>query len=139
MNDELYEKLASLRWLLHKRRLRGWAHRGPLADHTQGQGRILAFLKLRDNISTKELSYLLGIAVSSLNELLAKLEKSGHVTREPSEEDKRVMLVRLTEKGRSEEQPEISDRSDIFACLSEAEQGTLEDYLDRIIAALEKD
>lgn len=138
MNDELYEKLAQLQWLLHKNQMRSWAQGGPLRDHTRGQGRILAFLRLRDGISTKDLSYLLGMAVSSLNEMLAKLEKGGYITREPSEADKRIMLVKLTEKGKIEDQPETPDMADIFAGLSEEEQKTFGDYLDRIIASMEK-
>jgi len=136
MNYELYEKLTRLQWLLHKQQVRGYADGGPMADTTRGQGRILAVLKLRDGISTKDLSYLLGVRVSSLNQLLAKLERSGHVTREPSQEDKRVMLVKLTEKGKSAEEPDTVDYSDIFACLADEEQQALGQYLDRVIAAL---
>jgi len=134
MNNELYEKLSRLQWLLHKQHIRGYAAGGPMADTTRGQGRILAVLKLKDGISTKDLSYLLGVRVSSLNGLLAKLEKCGHVTREPSEQDKRVMLVRLTEKGRRLEEPDT--HGDIFACLSDEEQRAFGECLDRIIAAL---
>jgi DNA-binding MarR family transcriptional regulator len=136
MNLELYEKLSRIQWLLHKQQIRGYAAGGPMADTTRGQGRILAVLKLKDGISTKDLSYLLGVRVSSLNGLLSKLEKSGHVTREPSMQDKRVMLVRLTEKGRSLEAPETIDHGGIFDCLSDEEQRALGEYLDRIIAAL---
>ena len=136
MNYGLYEKFSRLQWLLHKQKLRGYAAGGPLADPTRGQGRILAMLKMQDGISTKDLSYLLGIRVSSLNELLAKLEKGGYLTREPSESDKRVMLVRLTEKGRNEQRQETNS-GDMFGCLSEEEQKSLEGYLDRVIAALE--
>jgi DNA-binding MarR family transcriptional regulator len=136
MNSELYEKLAQLQWLLHKQHIHSHAGCGPTADTTRGQGRILAVLKMKDGISTKNLAYMLGMQVSSLNELLSKLEKSGHVQRDPSEQDKRVMLVKLTEKGQEEEQPETEELSDIFSCLSEDEQETLSDYLTRIIAAL---
>lgn len=136
MMNGLYEKLTQLQWLLHKRQIRGWAENGPMADTTRGQGRILAILKLKDDISTKDLSYLLGVRVSSLNELLSKLEKGGYVTREPSKQDKRVMLVKLTEKGRNEQQPQPYDFGDIFSCLSYGEQKAFGEYLDRIIAAL---
>jgi len=136
MNNELYEKLTKLQWLLHKQQLRRWAHGGPAADATRGQGRILAMLKLRDGISTKDLAYMLGVAVSSLNELLSKLEKTGHIVREPSEQDKRVMLVRLTEKGKNEEQPAEAEPGDIFDCLTEEEQVALSLYLDKVIEAL---
>jgi DNA-binding MarR family transcriptional regulator len=138
MNFELYEKLSRLQWLLHKQHIRGYAAGGPMADTTRGQGRILAVLKLKDGISTKDLSYLLGVRVSSLNGLLSKLEKGGLVTREPSMQDKRVMLVKLTEKGRSLEEPETVEHGGIFDCLSDEEQRALGEYLDRIIAALEE-
>jgi DNA-binding MarR family transcriptional regulator len=136
MNHELYEKITRFQWLWHKQRTRGHAAGGPMADPTRGQGRILALLKMQDGVSTKDLSYLLGIRVSSLNELLAKLEKGGYAVREPSEADKRVMLVKLTEKGKDEKRQE-TDTADIFGCLSGEEQETLGEYLDRVIAALE--
>ena len=136
MNNELYEKLTRLQWLLHRQQMRGWAENGPFADTTRGQGRILALLRMRDGVSTKDLSYLLELHISSLNELLAKLEKAGYITREPSEQDRRVMLVKLTEKGRNEQQPDPVDFGDIFSCLSSDEQIKFGDYLDRIIKAL---
>lgn len=134
---ELYEKLARLQWLLHRAHIQTHTARGPMGDPTRGQGRVLTMLKLQPEISTKDLSYLLGIRQQSLNELLNKLEKAGYVTRTPSDEDRRVMLVKLTEKGKSEQQ-EKADFSDIFDCLSAEEQTNFSNYLDRIIAALEE-
>lgn len=136
MNNELYEKLSRLQWLLHKQQIRRYAEGGPMADTTRGQGRILAVLKLKDGISTKDLSYLLGVHVSSLNGLLSKLERSGLLVREPFEQDKRVMLVRLTEKGKSLEEPRSVDLGYIFSCLSNEEQTAFGECLDRVIAAL---
>ena len=66
---------------------------------SRGQGRVLAILKKKDNISTKNLAIILGISISALNALLTKLEKNGSVVKEQSPEDKRVWLVKLTEKG----------------------------------------
>ncbi|MCL1804281.1 MAG: MarR family transcriptional regulator [Eubacteriaceae bacterium] len=138
MNNQLYEKLTQLQWLLQRQQIQGYRQGRNLADRTRGQGRILAMLKLQDAISTKDLSYLLGIRVSSLNELLAKLEKSGHVTREASEQDKRVMLVKLTEKGRAQlaEAENKQDSSNIFDCLDEGEQASFGAHLDKVIDAL---
>ncbi|MGI6106296.1 MAG: MarR family winged helix-turn-helix transcriptional regulator [Raoultibacter sp.] len=136
LQAEVYEKLSTLQWLLQRRRFAtGAAHR-PIADPTRGQGRVLAFLRMQPEISTKDLSYLLGIRQQSLNELLNKLEKSGLVVRKPSEEDKRVMIVHLTEKGK-EAQPEDDTYDDIFNCLEEEELATFNSYLDRIINALQ--
>ncbi len=136
MNNELYEKLSRLQWLRHKQHMRAHVEGSLMADPTRGQGRILAMLKMQDGISTKDLSYMLGIRISSLNELLLKMEKSGYIAREPSEADKRVMLVKLTPKGKNEQQQELNP-GDIFNCLSEEEQSTFADYLDRIILVIE--
>ena len=133
MKHELYEKLTQLQWVLHKQQVRMWATNGPLADTSRGQGRILAMLKIKDGISTKDLAFLLGMRVSSLNEMLSKMEKNGVITREASEEDKRVMLVKLTDLGREHEQAKPEDMSSIFDCLTEAEQALFGEYLDRIL------
>jgi DNA-binding MarR family transcriptional regulator len=138
MNDELYEKVARLQWLLHIKQMDSYRRGGHLADATRGQGRILAALQLRDGISTKDLSFLLGLAISSLNEFLSKLEKGGYITREPSEHDKRVILVKLTEKGKAQlTQPEdAADAWGIFDCLSDDEKTMLGASLDKVTDAL---
>jgi DNA-binding MarR family transcriptional regulator len=128
----LHEKFIRLEWLIHKQHLRGFADNGPMSDPTRGQGRILALLKTQDGISTKDMSYLLDIRISSLNELLSKLEKNSYITREPSSEDKRIILVKLTEKGKNAKQKK-SVLEDIFSCLCEEEQKSLGEYLDKII------
>ena len=97
---ELFEKLMRLQWLIQRQRLQNRGTRGPFADPTRGQGRVLAILKMQPEISTKDLSYLLDIRQQSLSELLGKLEKAGYITRRPRESDKRVMMVKLTDKGR---------------------------------------
>ncbi|MCL2493847.1 MAG: MarR family transcriptional regulator [Clostridiales bacterium] len=139
MNDtytELYEKLSRLEWLLHRQHLRSHAEHGPLGDPTRGQGRVLAILKMKPEISMKDLSYLLAIRHQSLNELLNKLERNGFITRIPSETDKRSVLVCLTEKGKNEQYLDMG--SEIFGCLSAEEQALFGEYLDRVIAVLEE-
>ena len=134
MYTVVYEKLSTLQWLMKRRQMFSQAQSGPFADPARGQGRILAMLKIQPEIKTRELAYLLGIRQQSLNELLNKLEKSGHVERKPSEKDKRVMVVHLTEKGKRIQQPE-TDYQEILDCLSLEELQQFGEYLDRIIAA----
>lgn len=136
-NTELYEKLSKLQWLLQRHHMVNHAAHGPFADTTRGQGRVMAALKMQPEISTKDLSYLLGITIPSLNELLSKLEKKGYIVRTPSQADKRVMLIQLTEQGK-EAQPADTDHSSIFNCLTEEEQKAFGDYLDRVIGALQE-
>lgn len=135
-NKELFKKLERLQWLLHRQHQQLHAARGPFADPTRGQGRVLAILKMQPEISTKDLSYLLDIRQQSLSELLNKLEKAGYITRTPKETDRRVMIVKLTEKGREARQ-EPPDSPDLFDCLSEEEQNAFSSYLSRIISNLE--
>lgn len=98
---------------------------------TQGQGRILFILNQKDGISTKELSDILNIKVTSLNETLNKLIKNGYLKKEASPDDKRVLLVYLTEKGRKIRPPKPKDL-DVFDCLSDSEKENLNSYLDLI-------
>ncbi|MBU5480704.1 MarR family winged helix-turn-helix transcriptional regulator [Blautia sp. MSJ-19] len=133
---DIYEKLSTLQWLMKRYQMFCQAESGPFADTTRGQGRILAMLKIQPEIATKELAYLLGIRQQSLNELLNKLEKNGYVQRKPSENDKRVMIVHLTEKGKQIQQPE-TDYQEIFDCLLPEELQKLSQYLDRIIESFQ--
>lgn len=136
---DLRGKLQRLMWLSRFYQQKNYLKHGPMADPSRGQGRVLAALKMQSEISTKDLAYLLGIRTQSLNELLGKLEKNGFITRTQSEEDKRIILVKLTEKGKQEKQQDLqgAEFDDLFDCLNEDEQKSFGDYLDRIIAALE--
>jgi DNA-binding MarR family transcriptional regulator len=117
-------------------------HLGPFANPYQGQGRVLSILKLKNEISQKDLGFLLNIRNQSLMELLVKLEKSGYITRRPSEEDRRTMIVTLTEEGKAAAEKGEGGETEldgIFNCLNEEETGKFTEYLDRLIAALEKE
>ena len=102
---------------------------------TKGQGRLIILLKRKDNLSTKELSEILNISVTSLNETLNKLEQQNLIRKVPSPKDKRVLLVELTEDGRSLEFKNHED-VDIFDTLSEEEKENLNEYLNRLTIAL---
>ena len=140
---ELYKKLGHIGRLTHlwaaQQRERTGSRR---IDTTRGQGRILAALKLKDGIATRELAYVLGIRVPSLNEALSKLENAGHIVREPDPRDRRVQLITLTDSGRAltgqlgEGEPESDN---IFEVLTEQERTNLSDYLDRLIARMHED
>ena len=140
-HDELYKKFRYTTHLMKPRRPRpggpGQGHpRGPVEDPTRGQGRILAALKLQDNIPTKDLAYILGMRVASLNEHLVKMEAGGLITREQSPEDKRVMLIKLTEDGRTVEQLH-PEKPNAFETLTDEQVEQLDTILDRMIEHLE--
>ena len=140
---ELYKKLGHIGRLTHLWAAQQRERTGPRRiDTTRGQGRILAALKLKDGIATRELAYVLGIRVPSLNEALSKLENAGYIVREPDPRDRRVQLIALTDLGRAltnqmgEGEPEGDN---IFEVLTEQERANLNDYLDRLIVRMHED
>ena len=140
---ELYKKLGHIGRLTHLWAAQQRERTSPRRiDTTRGQGRILAALKLKDGIATRELAYVLGIRVPSLNEALSKLENAGYIVREPDPRDRRVQLITLTDSGRAltgqlgEGEPESDN---IFEVLTEQERTNLSDYLDRLIVRMHED
>ncbi len=133
---DLFGQFARIEWLFHRYHLHKHRHHGPMGDPHRGQGRILAMLRMQPEISQKDLSYLLDMRPQSLGELLGKLEKNGLIERTPSESDRRVMQIQLTEAGKTaaEERPQ---RGEVFDCLNEDEQQALQGYLARLIESLE--
>lgn len=134
------EQLQQLQLLMYRVSFHDFMGGGWHNPH-RGQGRVLAILKLKPEISQKELGYLLDMSKQSLAELLAKLERNGYITREPSEEDKRVMTIRLTEKGRKAAEGVDNDSLEttkLLDCLNEEELASFSDYLGRIIRRYEE-
>ena len=131
----LHERLRRLHRLMRRRHVDTHAHAGPLADTTRGRGRVLAALKMQSPIPTRELAYLLDIRQQSLNELLKKLQADGLIERAPSETDRRIMMVALTEAGRAVEIGR--EDADYLDALTDEEVETLVGLLDKLIDALE--
>ena len=138
--QDLMEKFSQLIWLLRRSMMGHLRDHGPMGAPYQGQGRILSLLKHTPEISQKELAHILSIRSQSMGELLAKLERSGYITRTPSEVDRRGMDIRLTESGKavSEQDVESAQHESVFDCLSEEEQTTLSNYLEHLIKNLEE-
>lgn len=132
------EQLQQLQALMHRAAF--YSHVEKYNPH-RGQGRVLALLKMKPEITQKELTFLLNMSKQSLAELIGKLEKRGLITREPSEADKRVMMIKLTEQGVQEADNVASPSSDTLEaldCLNDEELATFNEYLGRIIAYYEE-
>jgi len=134
-------QLMRLQGLIGRFERRRVAERAPWGDPRRGQGRVLALLKMKPEISQRELTYLLDMSKQSLAELLGKLEKASLISREPSADDKRVTMVRLTEAGKLAGQwddtaPTQVDQ--VLGVLSDDELTTLSAYLARLIEQLER-
>lgn len=140
-DKNLMEQFMRFVGLLHRYQMHRFRSHGPFGNPHRGQGRVLSILKMQPEISQKELLYLLDMSKQSLGELLNKLERSGYVTRVPSEEDRRAANIRLTPEGAAAagdidtEQP---DADNLFDCLDDEEQKKFSEYLDRLSAELEK-
>lgn len=132
MNEILFHKLYFINEIFEQKIK---AQQKKMNNISRGQGRVLAILKKKDNISTKNLAIILGISVSALNSLLTKLEKNGYIVKESSMEDKRVLLVKLTEKGRNFEIKPSVDYT-IFDCLDNTQKQEFDKYLNKIINEL---
>lgn len=140
-NNSLAAKFRRFEMLMHRAQAHSYRSFGPLGNPSRGQGRILAILKIKPEISQKELGYLLEMRNQSLGELLGKLEKSGYITRTPSEEDKRTMNIQLTEEGKNaaDQIGQIQESSGtVFDSLSEEDQAKLSEILDLLIDSLSK-
>lgn len=129
MNEILFHKLYFINEIFEQK---SKMQQSKMNNLSRGQGRVLAILKRKDNISTKNLAIILGISVSALNSLLSKLEKNGYIVKEVSEDDKRVLLVKLTEKGKNFT-IEPSVNYEIFDCLENDQKEELNGYLNSII------
>lgn len=137
--DFLLEKFMRTFGLLHKYQHRYAAQEGYPGGAHRGQGRLLAMLGIKPGISQKELSYLLGMRSQSVGELLSKLEKSGYITRTPSEADRRAIDISLTEEGKKAVEETKKQRENIenaFNFLSENDKGQLDTLLSKVIDGL---
>lgn len=113
---------------------------GPLGNPHRGQGRILALLKLQPEITQKELTFLLDMRPQSLGELLGKLEAKGYLTREPSEKDRRVMVIHLTEAGkRAADAAASAEGTNVFDQLSQIEKSQLSNILNKLTESMNKE
>lgn len=101
----------------------------------RGQNRILDILLKNPEMSQKTLQEQLGIEPGSMSEILGKLEEKGFLTKEKDENDRRRMLIRLTEEGKKAAKAEDVKGSTegIFSSLKEEEQEQLKEMLQRLL------
>jgi DNA-binding MarR family transcriptional regulator len=134
-HSKLLEQFMQIQWLLIRQHHHNHAPFDFAGNPYRGQGRILKLLKMQPEITQKELLELLDMRPQSLGDLLKKLEQKDCITRTPLESDRRVMIIRLTEKGKN---VEIQDDKqlgfdNLFDCLSDEEQEQLSSLLERVI------
>ena len=111
-------------------------------EFNSAQGRILFVLWERDGIPIKKLSEKTRLSKSTLTSMLDRLEGAGHIAKEPSGEDRRIVLVKLTEENRRQKRlyREVSEEmtSLFYEGFAWEEIKEFEGYLRRILDNLVK-
>ncbi len=106
------------------------------------QGRILFVLWSKDEIPISELARRTMLSKSTLTSMLDRLEKAGYLTRIRSREDRRIILIKRTEKDKNLETiyAQVSDEMAnlFYDGFASAEIDNFENYLKRILANLAK-
>ena len=106
------------------------------------QGRILHVLWENDGISNRELSKKSGLAMSSLTTMLERMEEKKLLERRVDENDKRKILIFLTDYAKSlkSEYDEISDKmTEIsFEGISDEERLAFETTLEKVLHNFER-
>ncbi|HEY0088168.1 MAG TPA: MarR family transcriptional regulator [Candidatus Lokiarchaeia archaeon] len=105
------------------------------------QGRILFVLWENDNLPIYELSKKTQLKKSTLTSMLDRLEKKGYIKRSYSEQDRRLIIIKRTEKDNSFQDlyKKVSEKMiDIFySDFKENEITDFEYYLKKILNNLE--
>ena len=96
---------------------------------------VLMVLWEKESVNVGQLGSTLHLDAGTLTPLLKRFEKDGYITRERSKEDERILLVRLTDKGRELEKDAIRVPKQMRACvrLSQEEAETLYRLLYKLL------
>ena len=105
----------------------------------QTQGRVLKILYLQGPMSQKALQDKLDIQPGSMSEIAAKLEHKGLLCRQKDPQDKRQILLTLTDAGREDverfrRQGKGQHGTD-FTALTQEEQQLLSQLLDKLLTS----
>lgn len=86
-------------------------------------------------MTQKELQEALGVQPGSASEIISKLEDRGLVSRERDEEDRRRVVLRITEAGREQAEAASCEEKgqDLYEALSVEEQDTLKALLKKLL------
>ena len=107
-----------------------------LYEGKASQKRILIILSEVGAITQQRLTERLGIMPGSASEILAKLEKSGLITRTENPDDRRTANITLTAEGHALAEESLKQRQnrhkEMLSCLSKDEKKELLSLLEKI-------
>lgn len=105
------------------------------------QGRILYVLWEREQLTISEIGRLTSLAKTTLTSMLDRMEESGLVKRIPDTQNRRQIIIAITEKAKEyrEAYDRVSEHMNtlFYQGFSEAEVSDFEDKLKRIITNME--
>lgn len=105
---------------------------------TQGQPRLLHYLSENDGCIQKDICDRCDLEAATVTNILAAMEKAGAITRESDPEDRRVLRVYLTAKGRQTASRVLeifaTIEEECFRGFSERDRERTLEYLDRAYA-----
>jgi DNA-binding MarR family transcriptional regulator len=133
-----------LRGLLARRDLAAAAVRDALAKRfgvTGTEVAALAHLAQRGALTVRELGYLLQLSSGGATTVVQRLERTGHVVREPHPLDRRSALLCLTPSAVRQLSaawaPLVEELDGAAAQLTETEEQLISGYLERVVLATE--
>ncbi|MBQ0071924.1 MAG: MarR family transcriptional regulator [Spirochaetales bacterium] len=94
---------------------------------------VLHLLKTEGPLSQKDLAEKLNVKPASVSELVTKLERKGLLERQRTEEDRRKVVLCLTEKGRSVPELKKEDKAHYYDALSKEEKTALASSLKKLM------
>lgn len=107
---------------------------------TAAQGRVIFPIWQKDNLSFQELKKATLLSKATLSYMLDQLEKAGHIQRIRSQDDKRIIFIKLTKlnKDLMERFIQVSNgMKDIFyKGFSDNEIAAFEEYLKKVLKNL---
>lgn len=113
------------------------------APITTAQAAVLSALKNQEADSQRGIAQALGLNESAITAMMNRLIKAGYIERAKSKTDGRIWQLTITNAGDRILEKTVAPFSTINAilekALSDAEIGTLADYLERIQRAAEAD
>lgn len=127
---EVMKKLKSIKESMHQmmqNQLKDLTLTGP-------QGMVVGLLTRNDSLRMSELADKLGLSVSTVSEIIDRLERMEVVKRLKSEEDGRVVLVKLTDEFREESAGKFKEIESVW--LKKIDSAS-DDELQKIIDGLE--
>ena len=106
------------------------------------QQQVLSILSKNGPMAQKDLLEMLMIQPGSLSELLSKLEEKDLLIRKEDENDRRKVILTLTEEGQnavagSAKESDQEGEKDLFAVLNEEEKNTLKSLLKKLLGSWE--